>query len=79
MPVLTGRAASGGALGIRALSGRTLPGAAIMLGLFRFTRAWLTLAIRRVDGKGLPSVRACGWIFRMAGLPFSTPGGAVTL
>ena len=79
MPVLTGWAAPDGALGIWAVSGRTLAGAAIMLGLFRFARARLTLAIRRDGGKGLPSVRARGWIFRMAGLPLNTPGGAVTL
>ncbi|MGO9395395.1 MAG: hypothetical protein ACLP7A_12370 [Desulfobaccales bacterium] len=79
MPPLTGRPASIEALGIRAVSGRTLPGAAIMLGLYRFARARLALAICRVRGKALPSFRACGWIFRRAGLPLNTPGGAVTL
>ena len=79
MPVLTGWVAPGGALGIRAVSGLTLAGAAKMLGLFRFARARLTLSICRAGGKGLPSVRACGWIFRMAGLPLNTPEGAMTL
>jgi hypothetical protein len=79
MPPLTGRPASSEALGILAVSGLTLPGAAIMLGLYRFARARLMLEISRVRGKGLPSVSACGWIFRRAGLPLNTPGGAVTL
>src|SRR5208337_3137791 len=79
MPVLTGWAAPGGALGIRAVSGLTLPGAARMLGLFRLARARLTLVSRCAGGKGLPSVRACGWICRMAGLRLNTPGGAMTL
>jgi hypothetical protein len=72
-------AAIGGALGIRALNRGTFLGAWIMLGLFRFAWASLTLCIRLDGGKRWPCTRAGGVILRMCGLRVSTFLGGRTL
>ena len=78
-PPLTGWAASGGALGIWALSGGTFCGAWMMLGLPRFARALLTSVSRWAGGNRWPCTRAGGVICLRPAFRVNTACGGITL